>query len=205
MSMSQLNIINANIRQLIKVLDDIKRGAALVDDALRLVDEIEGNVDMLVQMLAPERITDERFSATVKSLKELADKFSELRDMISSHRLTYAKKKVFEIQEFIRHIYRVLMLVRAGAPTPVIFQVSPQFLREVTVPEAIVYSNPMSAQIYNILVRRGEATVEELALELKIDDKTRDEFNRAIAQLISMGYVKPYFTSDNKMVLKPTR
>ena len=205
MSMSQLNIINANIRQLVKVLDEIKRGRASVDEALRLVDEIEGNVDMLVQMLAPERITDERFSATVKSLKELADKFSELRDMISSQRLTYAKKKVFEIQEFIRHIYRVLMLVRAGAPTPVIFQVSPQFLREVTVPEAVVYSNPMSAQIYNILVRRGGATVEELALELKIDDKTRDEFNRAIAQLISMGYVKPYFTPDNKMVLKPTR
>jgi len=83
--------------------------------------------------------------------------------------------------------------------------VAPQFLREITIPETIVYSNPMASQIYNILVRKGEAAVEDLAIELKIDDKTRDEFNRAIAQLISTGYVKPYFTPNNKMMLRPAK
>lgn len=205
MSTPQLNIINAAIRDLLNALDDVKRGKAKKEDALKILDELENQIDVMLSQLAPERITDERFNAAVRALKDVADKFRSLRESIIFGRYTHAKRQVLDIQESIRHTYRLLTLIRAGAPTALIFQVTPQFLREVAVPEAIVYSNPMAAQIYNALVRKGEASVEELALELKIDDKTREEFNRAIAQLISTGYVRPFFTSDNKMILRPAR
>jgi len=205
MSTAQLNVINASVRELLNILDSVRKGRASKDEALRVLDELENQIDVMLSQLAPERITDERFNAAVGALKEVSEKFKNLRESIIFERYSLAKKQVLDIQESIRHIYRLLTLIRAGAPTAMIFQITPQYLREVTVPEAIVYSNPMAAQIYNVLVRRGGATVEELATELKIDDKTREEFNRAIAQLISTGYVKPWFTPNNKMVLKPTR
>ncbi|RLF04440.1 MAG: hypothetical protein DRJ60_07085 [Thermoprotei archaeon] len=207
MSSPQLNTINATIRDLVNVIDDVKKGRASKEDALKVVDELENQIDMMVSQLSPERITDERFNAAVKALKDISEKFKALRELIIFGRYMRAKKQVLDIQETIRHTYRLLTLIRAGAPTPLVFQVVPQFFREteVKVPEAIVYSNPMAAQIYNILLRKGEATVDELAFQLKIDDKTRDEFNKAIAQLISTGYVKPLFTSDNKMVLRLIR
>ena len=81
---------------------------------------------------------------------------------------------------------------------------TPQFLREaeVAAPETLAYMHPMAAQIYNVLVRRGEAGLDELAVELKIDDKTRDEFNQAVAHLIASGYARPFYTPDNRMVLR---
>lgn len=205
MSATQLNIINASIRELLDMIDNVKRGKARKDDALKILDEIENQIDIMLSQLAPERITDERFDAAVKALRDISEKFRTLRESIVFGRYAHAKRMVLEIQEAIRHTYRLLTLIRAGAPTALIFQVAPQFLREITIPETIVYSNPMASQIYNILVRKGEAAVEDLAIELKIDDKTRDEFNRAIAQLISTGYVKPYFTPDNKMMLRPAK
>ena len=205
MSTTQLNTINAHIRELMNILDNIKSGRAKREDALKTLDEIENQIDIMLSQLAPERITDERFSAAVKALSDVARKFRSLRESIVFGRYTYAKRQVLEIQETIRHTYRLLTLIRAGAPTALIFQVTPQYLREVAVPEAIVYSNPMAAQIYNVLTRRGEASVEDLAAELKITDDTRDEFNRAIAHLISTGYVRPFYTQDNRMVLRPAR
>ena len=205
MSTAQLNTVNATIRDLLNTLNEVKRVKAKKEDALKILDELENQIDIMLSQLAPERITDERFNAAVRALKEVAEKFKSLRESIIFGRYAFAKRQVLDVQESIRHTYRLLTLIRAGAPTSVIFQVTPQYLREVAVPEAIVYSNPMAAQIYNALVRKGEANVEELALELKIDDKTRDEFNRAIAQLISTGYVRPFFTSSNKMILRPAR
>ena len=205
MSTAQLNIVNSTIREILRTLDDVKRGRAGKEDVLRLLDELENQIDAILVHLAPERITDERFNAAVKAVKDVSDKIRGVRESVMFGRYTYAKRQLLDVQESVRLTYRLLTLIKAGAPTSVIFQVTPQFLREVAVPEPIVYTNPMAAQIYNVLVRRGEATVEELALELKITDETRDEFNRAISQLISTGYVRPFFTSDNKMILRPAR
>ena len=205
MSTAQLNIVNSTIREILRTLDDVKRGRAGKEDVLRLLDELENQIDAILVHLAPERITDERFNAAVKAVKDVSDKIRRVRESVMFGRYTYAKRQLLDVQESVRLTYRLLTLIKAGAPTSVIFQVTPQFLREVAVPEPIVYTNPMAAQIYNVLVRRGEATVEELALELKITDETRDEFNRAISQLISTGYVRPFFTSDNKMILRPAR
>jgi len=204
-STAQLNIVNSTIREILRTLDDVKRGRAGKEDVLRLLDELENQIDAILVHLAPERITDERFNAAVKAVKDVSDKIRGVRESVMFGRYTYAKRQLLDVQESVRLTYRLLTLIKAGAPTSVIFQVTPQFLREVAVPEPIVYTNPMAAQIYNVLVRRGEATVEELALELKITDETRDEFNRAISQLISTGYVRPFFTSDNKMILRPAR
>ena len=112
------------------------------------------------------------------------------------------RKLVLEIQESIRHTFRLLTLIKAGAPTTLIFQVTPQFLREVKVPESVLYSNPMAAQIYSILVKKGEASIDELAIDLKVDKEKMDDFNRAVATLISTGHVVPYFTPEGKMLLK---
>ena len=204
MSTVQLNAINATIRELLSTLDDLKRGRAEREDALRVVDELENQIDNMLTQLAPERITDERFSAAVNAIKEISEKFKNLRDSIVFGRYNQARRKILEVQESVRHTYRLMMLIRAGAPTTLIFQVTPQFLREaeVAAPETLAYMHPMAAQIYNVLVRRGEAGLDELAVELKIDDKTRDEFNQAVAHLIASGYARPFYTPDNRMVLR---
>jgi len=201
----QLNVVNSTIREIMRTLDDVKSGRAGKERVLKLLDELENQIDVILAHLAPERITDERFNAAVKAVEDVSDKIRKVRESVVFGRYTYAKRQLLDVQESVRLMYRLLTLIKAGAPTPVIFQVAPQFLREISAPEAVVYTNPMAAQIYNVLIRKGEATVEELALELKITDETRDEFNRAISQLISMGYARPYFTPDHKMVLKPAR
>lgn len=205
MSIAQLNTINASIRELLNMLDRAKRDRARKDDVLRILDELENQIDVMISQLAPERITDVRFNAAVRALRDIADKFKDLRESIVFGRYTNAKSQVLDIHESIKHTYRLLLLIKARAPTPVIFQSTPQFIREIAVPEALAYGSPMAAQIYNTLVRKGEATVEDLALELKIDDRTRFEFNNAIQHLITTGYIKLYLTPDNKMVLRPAR
>ena len=202
MSSSQLNTVNATIRELINMLDGAKGGREYRNRLLKKIDEVENSIDSMIQVLAPERITDERFSAAVSALKELADKFKMLREAVIFGKFNYAKKLVLEIQESIRHTFRLLTLIRAGAPTTLIFQVTPQFLREVKVPESVLYSNPMAAQIYSILMRKGEASIEELAMELKIDKEKMDDFNRAVATLINAGHATAFFTPEGKMLLK---
>jgi len=201
-SSSQLNTVNAIIRELIDMLDEVKGGRDYRNRLLRKIDEVENAIDSMVQILAPERITDERFSAAVSALKDLADKFKTLREAVIFGKFSYAKKLVLEIQESIRHTFRLLTLIRAGAPTTLIFQVTPQFLREVKVPESVLYSNPMAAQIYSILVKKGEASIDELAMDLKVDKEKMEDFNRAVATLISTGHVTPFFTPEGKMLLK---
>lgn len=205
MSIPQLNRINASIKELLNMLDSAKRGRARKDAVLTALDKLESEVDIMLSQLAPERITDERFSAAVKAFRDIANKFRDLRESIMSERYTYAKGQVLDVQESIKHTYRLLVLIRAGAPPPLVYQLTPQFLREMAVPEALAYGSPMAVQIYNILTRRGEASVEDLAAELKIDDRTRDEFNRAINNLLNAGYARLYITPDNKMVLRPAR
>lgn len=202
---SQLNVINATIRELINSIENLRKGKIDRDQVLRLIDELENQIDNMVYQFAPERITDERFSIATNSLREISKNFKLLREHILSGRYIRAKRQVLDLQESVRQMYRILMLIRAGAPTTLIFQVTPQFLRnvELPAPEALIHSNPMAAQIYNILQRKGEASIEELATELRIDNRTRDEFNRAVAYLISTGFARPYLTQDNRMVLRP--
>ena len=207
MSTVQLNVINAMIRELIDALDGLRAGRVGKEEVLKRIDDLENQIDVLLSQLAPERITDERFSAAVRAVREISEGFRRLRESVIFGRYSHAKKLALDVQESVRRMYRLLILIRAGAPTTLIFQVTPQFLREeiLQAPEALLYSNPMAAQIYNILLRKGEAGIDELALELKIDDKTREEFNRAVAHLIAAGYARPYFTPDNRMVLRPAR
>ena len=98
-----------------------------------------------------------------------------------------------------------MILIKSGAPVPVIFNVTPQFLREITAPEPLISLGPMALQIYNYLARRGEAYIEDIAKELRVDDKTRDEFNNAVAQLISMGYARLVLDENNRMKLRVVR
>lgn len=204
MSTAQFKVINATIRELLFKLEEAKKGRVDREELLKIVDELEDQIDMTVSQLVPERITDERFNAAMKALKEITGKIKELREHIVYERYPIAKPKVLEVQESIRLGFRLLTLIKAGAPMPIIFQTTPQFLEKTPIPEPIIYTNPMAARIYNVLVRKGEAAVEDIAAELKITDETRDEFNRAVSQLISMGYAKPYLTPDNKIVLKLT-
>jgi len=206
MSTSQQKIIDSLLRELLNAIDDARHHKVARDNVLKLLDEVESNVDILIQMSSPERITDERFTVAVNALKDLSGKFKSLRERIVFEDYVNAKSLVLDVQETIKHLCRLLSFIRAGAPSPVVFQVAPQFLRETPIPEALIYSGgTMEAQIYNTLLRKGQATVEELALELKINDKTRDEFNRALSRLAEMGFVKMYITQDNKIVFKPAR
>jgi len=206
-STAQLNIINSTIRTLLTEIDDLKYRRIKLEDVLKTVDELEDQIDGMISRLAPERITDERFSAAVNAVKDVSKEMKELRDAIISGRYALAKKKVLDVQSVVRNAYRLLILLHAGSPTTLIFQVTPQFLREelLSAPEALVFANPMASQIYSILQRKGKASVEELAFELKIDDETRDQFNNAIAHLIATGYAKPYYDSSGKMILKPAK
>lgn len=205
MSIPQLNMINSIIKKLLHLVDDLKMKRVERDQVLAEVDELENRVDELFTALVPDRITDERFSAVVKAVQEVTDGIKQLRESIVYSRFSRAKQDILEVQKRIRHAYRLLLLVKSGAPTTIILQTAPQFIREIPVPETLVYSSPIASQIYNILSRRGEASLEELALDLKIDDKTRDEFNRAVSYLITSGYARPYLTPDNKLVLKVSR
>jgi len=202
LTLGHLNVMNATIREMLEAIEKKNK-----DAALRLLDELENQIDSMLMDMAPERITDERFEAAMKSISKITEHTRKLREALWDLKFNVARKLVLEVQEAIRNSYRLLILIRAGAPTPVIFQVSPQFLRDVNIhaPESLIYTNPMAAQVYNTLLRKGEATIEELATELGIDERSRDEFNRAIAQLISLGYARPYLSPDNKMVLKPAR
>jgi len=200
---SQMSVINALAKKLLDMLAKAER----VDDILREIDNIENQFDQLVQSSAPERITDERFSAAVNAIQDVSEKAGELRRLVVENRFKLARDKVLELQKSIRHAYRLLVLVGAGAPTPVIFQVSPQFLKgvELRPPEELALSSPLAAQLYNTVVRRGRIAVDELAAELKVTDETRDEFNEALALLIQRGFLRPVIGPDNRMLFEAVR
>jgi len=200
-----VNLLNALLRTLVEKLSNARVFGVGYNELMRIIDEVENNFDMLVAQSAPERITDERFSSAVEMLKDVAEKLRNLREFILDGKFTEARKTALDIQESIRHAYRILMLLKAGAPVPIVYQVAPQFLREITPPEQVVYMSPLASQIYNILARRREAPLDQIALELRIDEKTRDEFNRAVAQLVASGYAQISLTPDNRVVLRLVR
>jgi len=200
-----VNLLNALLRTLVEKLSSARVSGVDYNELMRIIDEVENNFDMLVAQSAPDRITDERFSSAVEMLKEVAEKLRNLREAVLDGKFTDAKKIALDIQESIRHAYRILMLLKAGAPVPIVYQVAPQFLREITPPEQVVYMSPLASQIYNILARRREAPLDQIALELRIDEKTRDEFNRAVAQLVASGYAQISLTPDNRVILRLVR
>jgi len=200
-----LRIVDASIRELMKALDEAKRKRLDEDLILKLVDQVDLNIDQLLCALAPEKITDERFEAAVNAINDVSAKLKDLREMILDGRLAEAKKKALEVQSSVRTMYRVLTIIRAGAPTPIILQFAPEYVKELQAPETLLYSSPLAARAYNILSRRMEVSIDELARELNVDERTRDEFNRAITLLITNGYARPYFTPDNRMVLRWAR
>jgi len=199
---SPLAMINICVRNLIAAVESRKR-----DEALRLVDQLDDHFDALIQANAPERITDERFQAAEKAIREVSEKIEELRALIINGRYKAARRKALDVQSAMRQAYRLLLLIRAGAPTPVIFQLTPRFLQEAQLrpPEELVFSSPLATQIYNIVVRRGSVPVEEVARELGITKETMDEFNRAITSLIQRGFVRPALTPDNRLILQAAR
>ena len=175
--------------------------------ALRLLDEIDNLIDGLLASMAPERITDERFEAASKAVRELSAAVNEVRRLVYEGRLRAAAERLPDLQRAVREAHRLLLFVRSGAPTPLLFQVTPEFLRAASLrpPETIVLLGPMAVKLYNAVVRRGEVPVEELARELGVTDETREEFNRAVTQLVSLGYVTVAVTPDNRIVLRAVR
>jgi len=202
----QITVINGIVRKLLDMLSQA-RHKNLKDELLIEIDELENQFDLLIQANAPERITDERFTAAVNAIHEVSEKIEQLRSLIVNERYKIARRKVLDLQAAIRHAYRLLLLVKAGTPTPMIFQISPQFLKETELkpPEEIVFSSPMASQVYNIIVRKGKVAVEDIAKELNINEETRDEFNRALATLIQRGFVRPVVSPDNKLMFQAVR
>jgi len=202
----QISVINSIARKLLDLLKQA-RERDLKNEILLEIDELENQFDSLIQANAPERITDERFTAAVNAIHEVSEKIEELRSLVVNGRYKLARRKVLDLQAAIRHAYRLLLLVRAGTPTHMIFQISPQFLKEAELkpPEELVFTSPLASQIYSVIVRRGRVSIEELARELKVTDETRDEFNNALATLIQRGYVRPIISPDNKMMFQAVR
>jgi hypothetical protein len=195
-----LEIVNVHIRNLHSRIRDARRGRASVDELLKLHDELENYVDALITALAPERITDERFASASEELKNLTGKLREFRECIVRGKYTDAEFKLTEVHSAIRHIYRVFTVIRAGAPTPLIYQLSPS--APLFPPEVILHTSPLALQAYNLIVRRGEMTLQDIIAELKADPGA---VSSAVQELIRLGYVRLYLTPDNKWVLRPVR
>jgi hypothetical protein len=207
MTSSLLSIINSSMRDLLKSIEKLKSGRGSKEEVMRLIDDIENHVDNLIQSISPERITDERFTAAITVLNEMSSKLSRLREYVLTDRLHSAIRIIPQIQGAIRHAFRVMNLLQAGTPISIILRGGPEYLREIETspPEGIVLRSPLATQIYNILVRKGQTSVEDIASELKIDEKTRTDFNRAINDLITLGYAKVNVDKDNRILLRPAR
>ncbi len=200
MSSQFLNIINTYIRDLIKLLDSARRGVVDRDVVLRALDELENRVDEIISSLAPERITDERFSAASTEIRELSEKFKELRSLVINGKYSRALSLISDVHESVRKAFRILQLIKAGAPVPVIIQQSPS--SPLFPPEVILNVNPDALQVYNVLVRRGEISFKDLINELKIDVS---RINSAIRTLQDLGYVRVYLLPDGTPVLRVVR
>jgi len=203
---TQILVINTIVRRLLDMFEQA-RHRDLRDEIMADIDELENQFDALIQANAPERITDERFTAAINAIHRVSEKFERLRELVVKRQWVRAKRQLLDLQAAIREAHRIFILVRAGAPMHMIFQVSPEFIRkaELKPPEELVFTTPLATQIYNVIVRRGKATIEELARELNVTDEMRGEFNNALATLIQRGYVRAVIGPDNKMVLQAVR
>jgi len=195
-----LDAINVHIREFHKRIEAARRGQASRADLLKLQDELENYIDTLILTLAPERITDERFASASEELRNLTNRLSEFRECIVRGKYTDAETKLIEVHSAIRHIYRLFTVIRAGAPTPLIYQLSPS--TPLFPPEVILHTSPMALQVYNLIVRRGEMTLQDIIAELKADPGA---VSSAVQELIRLGYARLYITPDNKWVLRPVR
>jgi len=195
-------VINALVN---RMLEGIEREESR-EDLLALLDSIEDAFDRLIESSIPERLTDERFQAVLVAMKGVEDAISRLRDALLTSGYRLARRRILDLKRELRGAYRLLLLVKGGAPAPTIFQVAPEYVRSAPLqPPAPLAFSPMGAQIYNALLRRGSATAEELAAELGVTDANRAEFNAALAQLMQGGYVRIEVSPDNRIVLRPAR
>jgi len=194
--------INALIN---RMLEGIEREESR-EDLLALLDGIEDALDRLVESSIPERLTDERFQAVLVAMKGVEDAISRLRDALLTSGYRLARRRLLDLKREVRNAYRLLLLVRGGAPAPMVFQVVPEYVRSLPLqPPAPLAFSPMGAQIYSVLTRRGSATLEEIAAELGVTDANRAEFNAALAQLMQGNYVRIEVSPDNRIVLRPAR
>jgi hypothetical protein len=197
---SAIGTINALIREFLRLLEEAQQGKANKYLLLKALDELEDNVDRLITQMVPERITDERFEAALGILKKTASGFYKIRKLIVAERYSEAIERVARLQELLRHCFRVLSFLRAGAPTPVVLQMAPSTY--LVPPEALLESNPVALRLYNVLARRGEIDLAEAARELGL---SVEALNEAVNTLVRLGFAKVVIAPDGKWILRAVR
>ena len=201
--MTVLASINAVIEEILNRIETAKRATVssrrkLLSIILRLIDQLDAELDLLVSSLAPEKLTDERFRYVEKQLEQLSKELAELRKHVINGRLVKARDKLVEIQEKVRHVYRILLIIRA--PTAAAAQFTPEI--ELRVPPLIQFLSPFAVKIYNVMARRGEMFLDELVSELGVTDKDYAEFNKALQSMIQLGYIEMHVTKEGRLLLR---
>jgi len=206
MSSSKLQEALTLVRDLVLRLEAAIKRRVTKEELLELIDRIEDSIDGMLSEMAPERITDERFTAAEKMLDELGLILQDLRGHVLAGRYTRAKSKALDAQRIIRQTYRLMLLISAAPPVTQILQVAPEFLREIPVsPPEMLRGNPMAMQIYNILVRKGEASVTDIATELNISEDDRPRFNAAVSELVRHRFADILLDSAGRLILRARR
>jgi hypothetical protein len=203
-----LNAVNVQIRELLRLVSEAKRGTSrswrspseVREQLLRLVDELENRIDEMFLTLAPERITDERFAAASQEVKALGEKLRALRESVVSEKYENAEKALAELQSSVRSLYRLMLLIKAGAPVPLTLQLAPT--APFYPPEVLLHTNPLALQAYNFLARRGSASLQDLISELRADAAS---VTNAVNALMTFGYAKLEITPDGRWVLRAVR
>jgi hypothetical protein len=182
------------------MLEDAQQGRVDKYTLLKALDELEDSVDRLIAQMAPERITDTRFEATLDTLKDIAKGFYRVRKLIVAGRYAKAIDKLNQLHEILRHGYRTMTFVKAGAPTPVVYQMSSS--SALIPPDSLLEASSVATKLYNLLVRRGEVDLVEASREL---DLTAEALNEAVNTLIKLGYVKAIMMPDGRWRLRVVR
>ncbi len=207
---SALDYVDTCIRSLLLDLESaIKGRPPSVEQLLRLVDEIDKGITVLFQDLAPERITDERFTTVIEVQKELEGKMELLRKYILDSRFRIARSITIEIQQLVHRLTRILILVAGGVSRVAFYRyTAPKYIKEVKVPDLLKQQSSLAQQIYNILVRENQVKISELPSKLKLNPEDKasiDEVNEAINTLISLGYADIYIDENNEAILRLKR
>lgn len=195
-----ISSISALIREFHRMLEDAQQGRVDKYTLLKALDELEDSVDRLIAQMAPERITDTRFEVTLDTLKDIAKGFYRVRRLIVAGRHAKAMDTLARFHEVLRHGYRTMTLVKAGAPTPVVYQMSSS--SALVPPDALLEANPAATKLYNMLVRRGEVDLAGASRELGL---TAEVLNEAVNTLIKLGYAKAVMTPDGRWRLRAVR
>lgn len=170
--------------------DSLERRILMVK-AREELERAEREFNSYLRQMMPERITDERFSVAVEAVDNVSRLFGLLRQELIRGVPTRALAALIKLEEAVSRAHSTLILLGAGAPFPLIFQVTPEFLRgPVRPPEEIQLLGGMVAQIYGVLSRRGRMRVDELAKELNITPETREAFNTAVSELLQRRYAR---------------